>query len=340
MTQKQHSHRERLEVCLSGQVPDRTPVALWRHFPVDDQTPDGLAAATAFFQRAHDFDLIKVTPSSSFCIKDWGVADVWRGNPEGTRDYTRRAVQQPEDWARLKPLDPTQGHLGDQLACLRLLAAEFSGEVPLLQTIFSPMAQAKNLVGPEALLVMMRRSPDALHEGLRRITDTTLRFLEEAIKTGIDGIFYAVQQGQYGLLSIAEFNAFCRAYDLQILEAAKGLWLNLLHLHGSAVMFDQVLDYPAAVINWHDRETWPSLAEAQALDKAQGSFQGVVCGGLRQWDTMVLGTPAQVRSEALDAIQQTGGKRFILGTGCVLPTTAPYGNIRAARAVVEREAQA
>ncbi|HBY07699.1 MAG TPA: uroporphyrinogen decarboxylase, partial [Chloroflexi bacterium] len=73
------THRQRLETCLSGQIPDRTPVALWRHFPVDDQTPAGLAAATLNFQHNFDFDLVKVTPSSSFCLRDWGIGDEWRG---------------------------------------------------------------------------------------------------------------------------------------------------------------------------------------------------------------------------------------------------------------------
>ena len=35
--------------------------------------------------------------------------------------------------------------------------------------------------------------------------------------------------------------------------------------------------------------------------------------------------------ESEDAIAQTGGERLILGTGCVLPIIAPYGNIVAAR---------
>lgn len=325
------THRSRLEACLAGQKADRPPVALWRHFPVDDQSPDGLAAAAAAFQRTFDFDLIKVTPTSSFCIKDWGVEDRWAGNPEGTRDYTRRAVHQPEDWASLSPLDPLKGHLGAQLACLKLLTGEFSPHTPVIQTIFSPMSQAKNLVGPGSLLVHMRQNPELLHEGLQRITDTTIRFLEEAVKTGIDGVFYAVQHGQYGLLTSGEFDEFCRAYDLQVLEAAQGLWLNLLHLHGEAVMFDQVLDYPVQIINWHDRHTSPTLAEARQR------FNGAVCGGLRQWETMLLGTPESVRAEAVDAFNQTGGERFILGTGCVLPTTAPYGNIMAARKTFEIE---
>lgn len=324
------SHRERVETCLSGQPPDRAPVALWRHFPVDDQSPDGLAAATAFFQNSFDFDLIKVTPTSSFCLKDWGVEDRWAGNPEGTRDYTRRAILRPDDWLTLPALDPEKGHLGSQLTCLRLLTAEFSSSVPVIQTIFSPMSQAKNLAGSEHLLIHMRRSPDALHEGLKRITETIIRFLEAASRTGIDGIFYAVQHAQYGLLSESEFNTFCRPYDLLILEAARGLWLNMLHLHGSAVMFPAVTGYPIDIINWHDRESPPTLAEGLA------QYKGVVCGGLRQWETMVLGTPEQVQAEARDAVEQSQGTRFILGTGCVLPTTAPYGNIMAARRAVER----
>ncbi len=40
--------------------------------------------------------------------------------------------------------------------------------------------------------------------------------------------------------------------------------------------------------------------------------------------------------EATAAILATEGKRFILGTGCVLPVIAPQSNIAAARAAVEQ----
>jgi uroporphyrinogen decarboxylase len=323
------SHRQRLEACLNQTPVDRAPVALWRHFPVDDQTPEGLAAATLAFQKTFDFDLVKVTPESSFCLKDWGARDEWRGSTEGTRDYTHHVIQHPEDWARLPVLDPTSGYLADQLTCLRLLVKELGPDTPAIQTIFNPLSQAKNLVGGADLLVHIRRFPDALHSGLKTITETTLRFIEAAIQTGISGVFYAVQHAQYGLLSEEEFLEFGRPYDLELLAPAKELWLNMLHLHGTEVMFDQVTDYPVSIINWHDRETSPSLAEAQAR------YPGVVCGGLRREETMVLGSPAQVRAEAYDALQATQAKRFILGTGCVLPITAPYGNILAARRSVE-----
>ncbi len=138
-----------------------------------------------------------------------------------------------------------------------------------------------------------------------------------------------MQHAQFDLLSLEEYRQFGVPHDLQILEAAQDLWLNVLHIHGKQIMFDLFESYPVAVINWHDQETAPGLAEAQQR------FPGAVCGGLRRWDTLVLGAPDQVQMEARAAMEETGGRRFVLGTGCVTPITAPHGNILAARSVVE-----
>jgi uroporphyrinogen decarboxylase len=318
------THRARLEACLADHALDRPPVALWRHFPVDDQTPQGLAQAALTFQRTFDFDLVKVTPASSYCLKDWGAQDAWRGHTEGTREYTARVIRHPDDWARLPVLDPHKGHLAAELECLRLMVKELWPDTPIIQTIFNPLSQAKNLAGGTNLLVHLRQHPDAVLEGLRIITESTLRFIEAAQACQISGIFYAVQHAQYGLLSEAEYNTFGRPYDLQLLEASQSMWLRMLHLHGLDVMFDLVASYPVNIINWHDRETFPSLG----LGKSH--FSGAVCGGVRI-ETLVLGTPDQVRGEALEALQSTQGQRFILGTGCVSPTHAPFGNLLAVR---------
>jgi uroporphyrinogen decarboxylase len=323
------THRTRLEACLSGGVPDRLPVALWRHFPVDDQDPANLAAATIAFQQTFDFDLIKVTPSSSFCLRDWGAEDRWRGAAEGTREYTKRVVTSPDDWQSLPVPDPNAGSLGAQIICLEELVRGCGGEVPIIQTVFNPLAQAKNLIGGTALLEHMRNEPAALHEGLKTITESSIRFIDSAKRSGIDGIFYAVQHAQDSLLSESEYREFGCAYDLKVLEAADGLWLNMLHLHGDQIMFDLFVDYPVGIINWHDQETYPSLKEG--LQR----FSGAVCGGLDRREDVVLGTPDHIRQKAMQGIRETGGRRFILGTGCVTPLTAPYGNLMAVRRSIE-----
>lgn len=323
--------RERVQACLADDAAlDRPPVALWRHFPVDDQAPDSLAAAILDFQRRYEFDFVKVTPAASYCVRDWGAEDAWQGDIEGTRGFTKRVVQDPADWERLPILEPKQTPaLSEQLSCLRLLRSALGPNIPILATVFSPLAQAKNLAGGERLLVHLRCSPAALQKGLTTIAETTHRFILAAQEAGIDGIFYAVQHAQAHLLTLEEYRAFGLPFDRQVLQAAQPLWCNLLHLHGTDIYFSLASDLASAchfpILNWHDRETFPSLAEARRLTPNQ-----VLCGGIRR-QTLVYGNADAVRREAEDALQQTGGRRFILSTGCVAPIIAPHGNLRAAR---------
>ncbi|TFH33426.1 MAG: uroporphyrinogen decarboxylase [Anaerolineales bacterium] len=322
------SKRERIEAAIKGEVADRAPVALWRHFPVDDQTPESLAESTARFQERFDFDLVKVTPASSYCLRDWGVIDEWRGDPEGTRSYTKRIIESPEDWGRLAVLDPRSGQLGDQLTCLGLLRERFGRDVPMIQTIFNPLAQAKNLAGGARLLEHLHQAPQLVERGLRVIRDTTLAFVEALQSIQIDGIFFAVQHASFHYFDGPTYARYGEAYDMPILEAANPWWLNVLHLHGEAVMFDIALRYPVQVVNWHDLETPPSLSEG-----AQ-QFKGAVCGGTRR-DTLALGTPEDIRAETQAALDTTGSKGVIISTGCVIPIVTPEGNIRSVRNAVE-----
>jgi len=322
------THKERIQASINNEIIDRPPVALWRHFPMDDQSPETLAAATLHFQETYDFDLVKVTPTSSFSIKDWGVEDKWTGHTEGTREYTKRVIHKPEDWEKLPVLNPTAPHLAGQLNCLRLIRKELSPDTPLLQTIFSPLAQAKNLAGNDTLIAHLRLYPEAVMKGLETITETTRRFTEACLETGIDGVFYAIQHAQAGLLTLEEYKTFGLPYDKKSLEPAQELWCNLLHLHGHDVYFSILDSLKFPIVNWHDRETYPSLSEAQKL------FSGVMCGGMRQ-DTLVYENQATVKEEAADAIEQTNGKRLLLGTGCVVPVIASHGNMMAARKSVE-----
>jgi uroporphyrinogen decarboxylase len=102
----------------------------------------------------------------------------------------------------------------------------------------------------------------------------------------------------------------------------------MLHLHGRAVHFELASHLPLQIVNWHDRETSPSLA------RARQAFTGGLCGGLRQ-DTLVFGDSGQVEAEAAHACRETRNQGFLLSTGCVVPVIAPFGNILAARRSVE-----
>lgn len=324
------SKRRRLQAAIAGEKVDRLPVALWRHWPGDDQDAESLAAAHVKWQSDYDWDLVKFSPSSSYCLDDWGVETRWSGHAEGTRDYTRRVVRDPEDWTRLKTLDPSQGMLGTQIRAIRLLRQALGDETPILATIFAPLAQARNLAGDALMLNHMRANTDQFLTGLRTILDSTLRFVDAARDAGVSGIFYAIQHARYNIMSQVEYKSLGQPFDEQILAEASDLWLNMVHLHGAnGVILDMVADYDAPLLNWHDRDCGLSLR--QGLEQ----FSGAGSGGVSR-DTMHIGDPEDVLAEATDAVDQTNGRRLMLGTGCVIMTNTPLRNIRALRDFAEK----
>ncbi|GAB1472394.1 hypothetical protein MASR2M66_32720 [Chloroflexota bacterium] len=317
------THRERIQTCLKGEQTDRTPIAFWRHFPVEDQHPETLAAATLQFQQTYDFDIVKVTPASSFSVKDWGVTDEWKNNPEGSREYTKRVIEKPQDWETLQPLDPSAPHLAAQLECLKLVRKGIGADTPIIQTIFNPLSLAKHLAGNQLLMDHIKKHPEAVMKGLETITKSVVKFIEALHTVGVDGIFYAVQHAQASMFELDEYKTIALTFDQQALKPAEDFWCNMLHLHGKDIYFSLLRLVNFQIVNWHDRETYPSLAEAQSL------YRGVVCGGIRQ-DTLYSGAPQQVRDEAQDAIAQSKGLKFILGTGCVVYYQSAHENIMAA----------
>ena len=321
--------RIRLEKTITGEKPDRLPVALWRHWPGDDQDAASLATAHLKWQRDYDWDFLKVGPASSYAAVDWGVKDKWVGHIEGTREYTHRPIQTPADWEALQPLDPTQGMLGTQIETLRLVGEQLGEGVPFIATVFNPLSQAKHLAGNPVVLAHMRQYPDSFRRGLETITETTVRFIDAAKATGISGIYFAVQHARYPLLSRDEYKTWGRPFDNQILAAASDLWLNILHIHSTDTMFDLLADYPVSVVNWHDREATPNLSDGLK------QIKGAASGGIDHW-TLHQESPEGLLREVADAVVQTNGRRLILGTGCVAMVTTPLRNIRALRDSADR----
>jgi uroporphyrinogen decarboxylase len=220
------------------------------------------------------------------------------------------------------------GVLGRELKALQLIREGVGRDVHVLQTIFSPLTIAQKLSG-DLWLTDLRQHPADLHAGLRTLVETTAAFAQASLEAGADGIFFATQLATREFLTEEEYREFGVRYDQTVLDAVRPRAdLVLVHVHGVSIFFDLMADYPAHILNWHDRRTPPPLAEGKAR------FKGAVLGGINEWDVLLRGTPADVTAQARDAIQQTGGRRVIIGAGCVIPITTPEANIRAIRATV------
>lgn len=316
--------RERVHAAVAGKPVDRVPIALWRHFPQHDHKAETMARAHVEFQARWQWDFLKVTPASGYYGDDWGLRGGYKPNREGIRHFTDRPIKKPSDWSRLKPLDVTSGVYGRELHVLRLIR-EALPEVLILSTVFSPLTIAGTLSGPEASLRYLRENPDDLHRGLESITDVTARFAAESLAAGADGVFFATAAASTQHLTVEEYEEFGRPYDLRVLDAASGADLRILHVHGLDIMFDALTDYPVDAINWHDRRTAPTLAEARHR------FSGCLAGGINELGSLSSGTPDQVTAEVGEAVAQTGGLHHIVAAGCTIPLDVTDERLRAAR---------
>lgn len=321
--------RERLHAAFHREPVDRPPVALWRHFPKDDLDADRLARRVVEFQNEYDFDFCKVTPAASYVAEMYGGVLEDAGNSEGTRKHVTRVINNWQDWLEIKPLERDHPVFAREREAIRQIRAGLGKDVPVLQTIFSPLSCARTLAGEE-FVNDLRAHPGALHRALNALGTTMERFALDSIEAGADGIFMATQVALRDVITPEESRGFGQAYNLTLINELRGhVDFILLHIHGENSYYEHLFKYPVQVVNWHDRRTAPTLREGKAL------FHGAVAGGLDELGTMPNGTPEEVTAQVRDAIAQTNGTGLIVAAGCVIPITTPEANIRAARQAVE-----
>lgn len=323
--------RERVRAALQGQTVDRPPISFWRHFFEKETSAAGLAEAMLGFQHTYDWDFMKVNPRACYHAEPWGCRFQFSGQPHIDPKLIEAAIKTPDDWRHIKSLSPTTSALGEQLEALRLVKEGLRGEVPFVETIFTPLSIAGRLVGSDDVMrEHLRQYPEHVHEALEAITVTFERFARACLEVGVDGIFYATTGwATYDRLTDAEYEAFGRPYDVRVLKAVEGAPFNILHVCRSHNMLWKLMDYPAHAVNWATADaTNPQIGEVW-----QRSHRPVI-GGVDHVDTLRHGTPEAVVAEIQSAVGQTR-EGLLIGPGCSISPQTPEANLRAARAAVD-----
>jgi len=304
---------ERVKAALRREPVDRPPYAFWRHFPQVDRSAAGLAQSTLRFHERYGSDMIKLTPSSGSAVEDWGCVESDTILPDGHRPCASHAIESPEDWGKIKPLDIESSAYGHQLETLVRIMVDRRADAPVVPTLMSPLSLARKLCG-DRLRQDLRERPEAVSQALEAITETLIRFAALAIAEEAAGIFYAIQAASHRFHTEEEYATFGAPYDRRILESVQGrAHLVIIHAHGDELMFDRLAALPAHAQSWDARATSPSLREGKAR------ITGAVIGGLSQWQTLMEASPDEAVAEARDAIAQADGLGLILAPGCVIP---------------------
>lgn len=315
---------EKIRSAMAGEEPDEIPVSLWRHFPGMDLEASSLCRAHLSFQRRFDPDLIKLCPSGGYASLAFGAEIEYYDSPLGAPRTRVYVVRDAEDWASLDEPDVQGGVLGEMIRAAERLNEALEGEVPIIQTVFSPLTICKN-IGGERLLRDMREEPEPLLEGLKVIMRTMVEFTEANLDAGASGIFFATQMATYDTMSEGEYRLFGMRFDLPVLRAAQRRpLLNVVHIHGQNIMFDLIAEnYPADALNWHDKRTRPDLGEASRR------FGGLLLGGIDELGILVDGSEEDVEEMVKASVRSVSGRRLLLAPGCVIPLNAPEANLDA-----------
>jgi uroporphyrinogen decarboxylase len=291
------SHRQRIQLVLDGQLPDRIPVCFWHHFQ-----PSGSGRALArqtndFFVSDYDLDIIKVMPDLPY-------------------PFPRKSIQSVGDWRLIEPFDPQRSPwVQQQLECLTGLMESLMLDAPVVVTMFSPLTEALFFAqSTEQFLDHAREAPAIVHQALSVIADNLRVCADQLIRGGADGIFFALMGASSAVMPETTYREFGRPYDFTALRGAQSGWLNILHLHGEKdLLFDMALDYPVQVLNWSDRIAGPSLREARTRTSL------TLMGGWNEQEIFGGGNEAEINRQAVDAFAQTLGVKFILSPGCSIP---------------------
>ncbi|MEA5135757.1 MAG: uroporphyrinogen decarboxylase family protein [Candidatus Fimivivens sp.] len=338
------NREERIKAALNSQEVDRVPISVWMHFSEFDQDPRSLAECMVNFNEKYDYDFIKMMPFGAYSTPDWGAKlDIYCDK------YKEVVISAPginsiEDYYRIEPLPPIFGTWGKQLLLSQHMSRIVKPHTPYIQTIFTPATTLRKLAG-DRLIQDMKEHPEAVHNALEAITRTTIDFIKANIEAGVSGFFLASQCATYDYMTDELFAEFCKPYEFRVINSYKDVtYFNVMHIHGSNIMFDTLLSYPVNCINWHDRHTAPDLKTARA--KTSKTFLGgilevpTIIKGVLQYDSILQrSTPEEINVHIKEAIDMVDGRGLIIGPGCVADPRSPEANLAAVRAAVENRYQ-
>ena len=314
-----------MTAVLRGEQPDRAPVSFWYHFPSECHAGPAAVDAHLKHLERYELDFLKIMNDNGY--------------------PTRRDIRTANDLRDLPVLRGDEDAYASQLDLIRSLAAELKGKVLMSTTLFNAWTLLRRVVTPrkpgrsgppvlggnvsrvdQRLSDLLAEDRGAVGMALDAIAASQANFAAKCIEAGADGVFLSVRDDWVDTEQNGPdvYDQLVRIGDGQILSAARGARLNMLHVCGVAGNFDAFAAYPVHAINWADRAAGPAISDVI------GKVKATVCGGVDNLGTLVNGTVEHVQKEVRDALRQAGEHPMIVAPGCTFdPQLVPQENLDA-----------
>jgi uroporphyrinogen decarboxylase len=218
-------------------------------------------------------------------------------------------------------IDKTLGYVMD---AIKLTREMLNNEVPLIGfagapwTILCYCVQGQGSKNFDKAKEFCYTQPDAAHLLLQKITDTTIAYLQEKVKSGVNAVQVFDSWG--GMLSPIDYKEFSWQYINQIIEALKDEVPVIAFAKGCWFALEEMADSNAAALGV-DWTISPQIARKLTGNKItlQGNFD----------PARLLSPPAVIRDMTHAMIDAFGKDKYIANLGHGILPNIPLANAEA-----------
>ncbi len=326
------TERDRVLAAIQGHPADRPPISFWGHVYHRESSAADLVEHTLERWHRHRWDWVKLNPRKHYHVEDWGVRYRYSGVPDEKPVLESFPVRAPADWEEIREIPHDAGALGEQIEAVRMLRAKLPATVPILATVFTPLAILGEMTEPPTVLEEhLASAPARVGRALETVTRVFEKLVPELMRAGADGIYLAtVDWGCRRFVTPEDLRRWSRPFDLRLLSAAGPSLFHVLHVCKDDNLLFEFADYPVGAFSWDALAPEnPSLAEGLAR------LPGAVMGGIAHEGALQEAGPEAVLEQYRRALAETGGRRWLVAPGCSIPPHSPEANLAALRDEVE-----
>ena len=209
-------------------------------------------------------------------------------------------------------------------AC-EMLVEQMGDVVGTSASLTGPMTAASSIYPISKLLIATRKQPELVHKLLRFSTDALIAVSEEFAKCGVD-IFICDPVASGDIMSEKAYRELVLPYTKELAPA--------IHKHGVAMGY-----HICGNTNKITEAMLESGCDMLSVDvkvpllraKELGGDKVPIIGNVDPINTMMLGTPDEVREEVMRDIADCADtpNGYIVSTGCDIPVDTPKENVMA-----------
>jgi uroporphyrinogen decarboxylase len=335
------SSRERVMRAIKRQPTDVLPVgpmtmdyaAPFHGISIGEFVSSGKAMAEAnlALHRELDQDVIFIASDNYYIAQGFGCK---AGIPDDEIPHLDvPAVEKLEDVYSLKVPNPlTDGRMPVFIEATRIIRAELGDSVAIRTPGTGPFALASYFIGTQEWLVEVglaeagfeEANPDALHHALNIAADALIEFGKACFDAGADILHCGDSLASCDMISPKQYERWAFPYQKKVISAWKAYGATtLLHICGNSTPVLDLYAQTGADIIEIDYKV--DLAHAK---KVLGERSAMI-GNLDTVSALLLGSVDRVREDSLKCIEDaSAGGGYVLGSGCMVPRTAPIDNLK------------